>query len=167
MRVTTVSRPPKMNATRVIDLPAWITPAGIDLSRYPIDSILAQALSEQDSEFRAACSLLRSMCCAGRREAGVFLLGLLQVYPSNYDRLASIADALEYYPHPETVRVLASEFRRIPGSSATRAYLRRIITVFDRFPADLVLDQVHELSIDRNIGTRFRRHLQDLLYRKL
>jgi len=70
---------------------------------------------------------LQSMCAAGRHEAGVLLLGLLRRHPDNYARLTQVVDSLASFPCQETVEALASELRRVPGSNATRAYLRRIV----------------------------------------
>ena len=62
----------------------WLTEEGLDLSRVPIDSVLRQALSPDEEQFRTGCTLLGSMSHGGRIEAGVFLLGLLRQYPDNY-----------------------------------------------------------------------------------
>ncbi len=137
----------------------WLTERGIDLSRVPIDSILLQAVSPVDEEFRSGCSLLRSMSYAGRVEAGVFLLGLIRYYPEDYARLTLIAEALASFPVVATVDTLASELRRVKGSSSTRRYLRRIIDTLAYFPAKLVEDQVQSLSTDPQIGVRIRQHL--------
>ena len=118
-----MSSRPSSNETNA--LPRWIAPSGIDLSLYPIDGVLRQALSSNDDEFRSGCTLLKSMCGTGRLEAGVFLLGLLSRNAANYSRLTQIADALASYPSPETVSAFYAELRRVRGSSATRAYLRR------------------------------------------
>src|SRR5258708_3464164 len=87
----------------------WLTEQGIDFARFPIDSVLRQALSPNEEEFRAACSLLNSMGHAGRVEAGVFLLGLLRQYPQDYARLTLIAEALTAFPTAATVDALAAE----------------------------------------------------------
>ena len=137
----------------------------MDLSRFPIDLVLRQALSPNEAEFRTGCTLLASMCHGGRAEAGVFLLGLLRQYSDDYVRLALIAEALGSFPTKATVDALASELRRVKGSSATRGYLRRIIDTLERFPAQLVDQQIEELSSDPRVGTRFRQHLRSFLLR--
>lgn len=104
----------------------WLTKHGIDLARYPIDSTLRQALSPDDVEFYGGCTLLKSMCHLGRSEAGIFLLGLLTQYPQNYARLAIIAESLAAFPTAATVDCLASELRRVKGSSATRDLMGKL-----------------------------------------
>lgn len=147
----------------VVDAPWW-TPQGIDLSRLPIDSILRQALSPNEEEFRTGCVLLKSMSHGGRVEAGVFLIGLLGQYPGDYPRLTLIAEALASFPVPATVGALAAELRRVKGSSATRGYLRRIVDTLEQFPAQLADEQIRELSSDPRVGPRFRRRLRALAF---
>jgi hypothetical protein len=143
--------------------PPWLAEHGVDLARVPIDSVLRQALSADAEQFRSGCSLLAAMSHAGRVEAGVFLLGLLRHYPDDYPRLKMIAEALASFPTAATVAALAAELRRVQGSSATRAYLRRIITTFERFPAAIVAAPIQELASDPQVGTRFRQHLRALI----
>ena len=145
--------------------PPWFTPQGIDLALYPIDGVIRQALSSADGDFQSACSILKSMCSAGRVDAGVFLLGLQKHYPENYERLTLIADALEWFQSPATVQAFASELRRVQGSSATRRYLRRIIDVLKQFPPELTAETIQGLSSDPSVGTRFRQHLRDITNR--
>ena len=149
---------PQMQST----LPPWFTAQGIDLALYPIDGVLRQALSSKEDEFRAACSILKSMCSAGRIDAGVFLLGLQRRYPENYERLTLIADALECFQYPETVQAFATELRRVQGSSSTRRYLRRIVDALKRFPPELAGETIQSLSSDPLVGARFRQHLGKL-----
>ena len=135
---------------------AWLTEQGIDLARVPIDSVLRLALSADMAQSHSGCSLLGAMVHGGRIEAGVFLLGLLKHYSEDYARLTVVAEALASYPTPSTVDALAGELRRVKGSSATRAYLRRIITTFERFPPAIVAAPIQELASDPLVGTRFR-----------
>lgn len=145
----------------------WLTEQGIDLSRFPIDSVLRQALSPNEEEFRTGCALLNSMSHGGRAEAGVFLLGLLRQYSNDYARLTSIAEALGSFPTVATVDALASELRRVKGSSSTRGYLRRIIDTLEKFPVQLVDAQIEELSSDPQVGTRFRQRLRSMTLRHI
>lgn len=143
----------------------WLTEQGLDLSRFPIDSVLRQALSPDEEQFRTGCALLKSMSYGGRVEAGVFLLGLLRLYPEDYARLTLIAEALGSFPTEATVDALASELRRVQGSSSTRGYLRRIIDTLGQFPAQLTEERIQELSSDPRVGARFRQHLRSMMLR--
>ncbi len=143
----------------------WLTEQGMDLSRFPIDSVLRQALSSDAQQFRSGCTLLKSMSHGGRAEAGVFLLGLLRHYSDDYARLTVIAEALWSFPTAATVDAFASELRRVKGSSSTRAYLRRIIDTLEYFPAHLVDEQIEALSSDPQVGARFRQRLRSMTLR--
>ncbi|MGH6640436.1 MAG: hypothetical protein ACREBY_17780 [Polaromonas sp.] len=143
----------------------WLTEQGLDFARFPIDSVLQQALSPDEKQFRTGCSLLKSMSYGGRVEAGVFLLGLLRQYPEDYARLTLIAEALASFPAVATVDALASELRRVKGSSSTRGYLRRILETLEEFPAQLVEEKIEELSSDPQVGTRFRQRLRSMMPR--
>lgn len=143
----------------------WLTEQHVDLSRFPIDSVLRQALSPNEKQFRTGCSLLKSMSYGGRVEAGVFLLGLLRQYPEDYVRLTLIAEALGSFPTVAAVDALASELRRVKGSSSTRGYLRRIIDTLEQYPAQLVEEQIRELSSDPQVGTSFRQRLRSITLR--
>jgi len=142
--------------------PPWLTDQGVDISLYPIQDVCRQALSSNDREFQSGCSLLKSMCGTGRVDAGVFLLGLIWRHSNEYSRLVLIVNALESFERPETVKALASELRRVKGSSLTRRYLRRIIEVLGRFPSELAGETIEQLSMDPTVGAKFREHLKEL-----
>jgi hypothetical protein len=136
------------------------TEDGWDMSKFPIDNVLRQAISPDKERFYSGCSLLKLMCSVGRVEAGVFLLGLLKFYSEDYGRLTQIADALQFFPTKETVDALASELRRVKGSSSTRAYLRKIIHTLKCLPEELAMEEIEKLSSDPLVGPRFRQHLR-------
>jgi hypothetical protein len=154
--------PSRTHHKLTVTLPPWLTEHGLDLSKYPIDTVLQQALSEDEEQFRTACTLLKSMSDAGRIEAGVFLIGLLGQYPENYGRLTLIAGALASHHTAATVEALASELRRVKGSSSTRGYLRRIIETLAQLPSELVDEKILELATDPRVGTRFRARLRSM-----
>ena len=73
----------------------WITKEGhFDPAQFPIDSILQQALSDDDQEFRTGLNMLRSMYGHGRMEAGVFLLGVLVNCEDNWEKRIRIVEAM-------------------------------------------------------------------------
>ena len=76
------------------DVP-WITKEGyFDPGKFPIDSALKQALSDNDQKFRSGLTLLSSMVGHGRTEAGVFLMGLLANCEDNWEKRISIVEAM-------------------------------------------------------------------------
>ena len=134
-----------------------------DPGTIPIDSVLRQAFSEDAAQFRGACTTLETMALAGRREAGLFLLGLLSFYRDDLERLSPVVRALRVFPAPETVDALAAELRRIPSTNHTRTYLNGVFEALTGFPDDLVLDRLTELSADRSFSVKWRRKFQTAL----
>ena len=105
----------------------------------------------------------RELSVAGRREAGVFLLGLLSFYRDDLERLAPVVHALRGFPAPETVAALTAELRRVPSSNHTRTYLNGVFEALTGFPDDLVRDRLAELSADRGFSVKWRRKFQTAL----
>jgi len=69
----------------------WITKEGfLDPAQFPIDSVLKQALSDDDRQLRSGLNMLSSMYGHGRTEAGVFLLGLLVNCDDNWEKRIKI-----------------------------------------------------------------------------
>ena len=75
-------------------LPGITKDGFIDPAQFPIDSVLKQALSDDRQDFQSAVSLLRSMYNYERKEAGVFLIGLLLTCGDNWEKRRAIATAL-------------------------------------------------------------------------
>ena len=72
----------------------WITKDGyLDLAKFPIDSVVKQANSAKEKDFRSACRTLASMYDAGRSEAAIFLFGLLTLNSSDIERKKAIVEA--------------------------------------------------------------------------
>ena len=128
-----------------------------------IDSVLRQALSEDAARFRGACTTLGTLALAGRREAGVFLLGLLSFYRDDLERLAPVVRALGAFPASETVDALTAELRRVPSTNHTRTYVNAVFEALTEFPDDLVSDRLAELSADRSFSVKWRRKFQTAL----
>ena len=72
----------------------WITKEGyLDITKLPIDNVLKRAL-QNDEEFRGALSVLEAMHTGGRKEAGIFLLGLLISCDDNWEKRTMIVESL-------------------------------------------------------------------------
>ena len=125
-------------------LPPWSGPKGgldlgkLDLAQLPLEPLFRQAIQRDLRQFRSACGLLGSMVRGGKREAGVFLLGLLAYYRDDSERLPTVADALGQFRSREAVEALVGELQRIRPSNSTRRYLQSVLSVLTRLPKDLV-----------------------------
>ena len=152
-----------MKPTRRSDLPnvPWITADGaFDPAKFPIDSILQQCVGLDLEKFRSGCSLLAAMVAHGRAEAGVFLLGLLRYYEGDLDRLAVIVDTLGQFQDARCAAAVFGELRRVPSSNKTRRYLDIVIRTLVRLPADIVQEQLWELSEDSAFSYKMRAKFQ-------
>ena len=84
-----------MDPKKLHDKFPWITKEGyFDPGKFPIDSALKQAISDDHQEFRSGLNLLASMYGHGRMEAGVFLMGLLVNCEDNWEKRISIVEAM-------------------------------------------------------------------------
>ena len=147
----------------------WITAEGyFDPSKFPIERVLVQALSSDDREFRAGCSMLGSMVNFDRLEAGVYLLGLFQYYSSDLRRLAVVVEQLGQFHHETAAVALLSEFRRVKSSNATRGYLKIVLEALSRFPGSMVQPELEELATDTSFSPKLRamfRKVSELIVR--
>ena len=134
-----------------------------DPGTIPLDSVLGQALSGDAARFRAACATLGTMALAGRREAGVFLLGLLSFSRDDLERLSPVVRALGEFATPEAAAALTAELRRLPSTNHTRTYLNGVFEALTGFPDELIRDRLAELSADRSFSVKWRRKFQTVL----
>ena len=113
-----------MDLKKILGDVPWITKDGdFDLAKFPIDSVLKQALSEDDQKFRTGLSVLSSMCRHGRREAGVFLMGVLLICDNDWEKRITIVESMKFIKTKPCADLLFSELKRVKSSNTTRRYL--------------------------------------------
>src|SRR5262249_53291380 len=118
----------------------WITKEGyFDPAKFPIDSVLKQALSQNEQELHSGLNMLSSMQAHGRKEAGVFLMGLLLNCDDRWERRIAIVEAMESIKTQTCVDLLFRELKRVKSSNTTRRYLATVIRVLSLMPSELVL----------------------------
>jgi hypothetical protein len=141
----------------------------LDPAQFPIDSVLRQALSDDRREFNPAVGLLRSMYNYDRKEAGVFLIGLLLTCGDNWEKRRVIATALYDVQTEVCVNVLFGELKRVKNTNSTRRYLKEVIDLLSCMPPALVLPGFEELVADKSLTprmrTKFKTVRDDLAYR--
>ena len=93
----------------------------------------------------------------GRREAGVFLLGLLLASEGDsLERRAIIVEALSSVRTKACADLLFGELRRVKSSNTTRRYLATVIKVLASMPRELILDGFAELAADKSFSQKMR-----------
>jgi hypothetical protein len=143
------------------EIAAWTTPEGyLDLNKFPIEPGLRQSLDEDPNLFRSGVMLLQSMARNGRNEAGVYLLGLMDYYADDLERLKVVVEGLGAFHCRQAVSVLVSEFYRIESSNATRGYLNEVLKALGRFPKALAEAPLLDLASDKKFSYRMRRKFE-------
>jgi hypothetical protein len=146
-----------MDLKKLLGNVPWITKDGnFDLTRFPIDSILKQALSEDEKEFKTGLSVLSSMCGCGRTEAGVFLMGVLLNCDDNWEKRITIVEAMSCIHTKPCADLLFSELKRVKSSNTTRRYLATVIKVLSSMPSELTEDGFEALAEDRSFSPKMR-----------
>ena len=147
-----------MKSDHLIGKVPWLSKNGtVDLAKFPIDSVLRQATDADPGKFRTGVNLLRSMCGHGRREAGIFLLGLLlTIDGDDLERRAVIVEALRDVPTKTCADLLFDELQRVKSSNTTRRYLATVIDVLASMPSELIQDGFAELAADKSFSQKMR-----------
>jgi len=100
---------------------SWITEDGsLDAAKFPIEGILQQAMESDRTKFKSGLAMLGLMHRSGRKEAGVFLMGLLAASEENWERRLPIVEALRNVQTDACARLLFAELRRVRSSNTTR-----------------------------------------------
>ncbi len=148
------------------EIAAWTTPEGyLDLNKFPIEPGLRQSLDQDPNLFRSGVMLLQSMARNGRIEAGIYLLGLMDYYADDLERLRVVVEGLGAFHCRQAVSVLVSEFYRIESSNTTRGYLNEVLKALGRFPKALAEAPLLDLASDKKFSYRMRRKYEAMASR--
>ena len=146
----------------------WITKdSTLDMTRFPIDNVLKQALSQDDQEFRTGLSMLSSMCRHGRTEAGVFLMRVLLNCDDNWEKRIKIVEAMKGIDTKPCADLLFSELKRVKSSNTTRRYLGAVIKVLSDMPPELIEDGFQTLAEDGSFSPKMRDKFRAVLEKRL
>ena len=157
-----------MDPKKLLGNVPWITKDGdFDLAKFPIDSVLKQALSEDDQEFRTGLSVLSSMCRHGRTEAGVFLMGVLLNCDDNWEKRITIVESMKFIKTKPCADLLFSELKRVKSSNTTRRYLATVIEVLSSMPSELIEEGFRTLAEDSSFSPKMRDKFRAVLEKRL
>lgn len=149
----------------------WVTKDGfLDLTKFPMESTLAQAVGDDTERFRSACQVLGSMASAGRTPASVFLYGLLTFCRDDLARKEPVVEALRYVRTRQAAHLLFEELNRTESSNSTRGYINTVLKVLEGFPLECVEDGFERLLSDPKwsykMKRKFREIVDEMEYRK-
>jgi hypothetical protein len=157
-----------MDPKKLLGNVPWITNEGyLDPAQFPIDSVLKQALSDDDQEFRTGLSMLSSMYGRGRAEAGVFLLGVLVNCEDNWEKRIKIVEAMAGIHTKPCADLLFGELKRVKSSNTTRRYLGAVINVLSFMPSELIEEGFETLAEDRSFSPKTREKFRAVLDKRL
>jgi len=146
----------------------WITKDGtLDMTRFSIDNILKQALSEDDQEFKTGLSVLSSMCGYGRTEAGVFLMGVLLNCDDNWEKRITIVESMKFVHTKPCANLLFGELKRVKSSNTTRSYLATVIKALSSMPSELIEAGFRALAEDSSFSPKMREKFRAVLEKRL
>lgn len=148
---------------RKLDVP-WITKDGyLDLTKFPIDSVLKQALSKNERDFQSACRTLTSMYVVGRTEAAIFLFGLLIHNADDIVRKEAVVEAFGHIETKESTDLLFRELQLTVSSNSTRKYINTILKSLKRFPLESIREGFEGLLKDGKWSQRMKRKFKEIL----
>jgi hypothetical protein len=135
----------------------FITKEGyFDPAQFPIESVLKRALSDDEKEFTAGLNLLGSMYSHGRRDAGVFLLGVFVNCEDNWEKRTRIVEVLKRMHTKPCADLLFNELKRVKSSNTTRRYLGAVIEALSSMPSELIEEGFETLAEDRSFSPKMR-----------
>ena len=142
----------------------WVTKDGfLDLTKFPMESTLAQAVGDDIEEFHSACHLLGSMASAGRATAAVFLYGLLAFCRDDLTRKEPVVEALRYVRTRRAAQLLFEELNRTESSNTTRGYINAVLKALEGFPLECVEDGFERLLSDPKWSYKMKRKFSEIL----
>jgi hypothetical protein len=142
----------------------WITDDGyFDPAKFPIDSVLKQAISNNYRQRRSGLLMLQSMYRAERTEAGVFLLGLLVNCDDQWEKRIMIVEAMTGLNTKPCADLLFGELKRVKSSNTTRRYLAAVLKVLCDMPWKLVEDGFVSVASDESFSPKMREKFRAIL----
>jgi hypothetical protein len=157
-----------MDPKKLLGNVPWLTKEGyFDPGQFPIDSVLKQAVSDDDQEFRTGLNILSSMYGHGRTEAGVFLLGVLVNCKDNWEKRIRIVEAMNGVHTKPCADLLFGELKRVKSSNTTRRYLGEVIKVLSSMPPELTEEGFEALAEDKSFSPKMRDKFRAVLQNQL
>ena len=141
----------------------WLTKEGFDPGKFPIDGILKQAAGDDERQIRSALLMLESMYGHGRKEAGIFLLGMLLACEDKWEQRSAIVEALRVVETQACANLLFQELKRVKSSNTTRRYLTQVVKVLIAMPSELVLPGFTALVNDKSFSPKMRDKFKAIL----
>lgn len=138
----------------------------IDLKNIPIDAALHKIMDDDDRELRGRCGVLVAMYDAGKKEAAIFLYGLMAQNYGNMARKEIIVKALGNIETRECANILFKELQDIDSNNSTRGYIDTILKSIGRLPHNMVSERIKSLLNDKKWTYKMKAKFEEILIRK-
>ncbi|HZF07906.1 MAG TPA: hypothetical protein VFE33_03860 [Thermoanaerobaculia bacterium] len=131
----------------------------------PIEPLLRRAVGADPQDARQAWTILGLMARRDRPEAGIFLLGLLQVHQHDLAQMTALIDAVALVPSAAAAEALKNEFLRVPSSRSTRTYLNEVLRAITHLSPPWVDQALSGLMDDKRLSPKWRRRAEEVAWR--
>ena len=150
---------------KALDVP-WITEDGyVDMALIPLEGNYRTAVGTGRRSVRASISVIRGAAASGRKDAGVFLMGLLvSLPPDDWEMRSEVVEALRSTKTAACAALLFSELRRVKSSNTTRLYIKTILETLNSFPEELTWSEFDDLSEDKSFSYKMRKKFRELAH---
>jgi hypothetical protein len=138
-----------------------------DLKKIPIEAALHNIIDGADSELRGRCGVLIAMYDAGKKEAAIFLFGLMAHNYTNMARKEIIVKALGNIETKECANILFRELRDIESNNSTRGYIDTVLKSISRLPLDMISEGIKSLLNDKKWSYKMKAKFDDILAKKI
>jgi len=148
-----------MSSQKVLNIPRTIKdPGPFDFMQVSLDYNYRTIVGSDRNQVGNSIRVLSAASSHGRKDASVFLMGLLVSLPiDDWEMRTEVARALEYTKTKECADLLFSEIRRVGSSNKTRTYLTTVINVLANFPEVIKQPGFRALAADKGFTHKMRK----------
>ena len=136
---------------------------GIDFKKIPIEAALHNVIDGNDDELRGRCGVLAFMYNEGKKEAAIFLYGLIAQNYNNIARKEIIIKSYKDIETKEAAEILFRELKYIVSDNTTRRYIDEILKVLKNYPTEIIKDGFESLLRDKKWSIKMKRKFEEVL----
>ena len=142
----------------------WIrNDGGIDFKKVPIEAALHNVIEGNNDELRGRCGVLAFMYNEGKKEAAIFLYGLIAQNYNDIARKEIIIKSLKDIETKEAAEILFRELKDIDSNNTTRGYIDEILKVLKHYPTEIIRDGFESLLRDKKWSIKMKRKFEEVL----
>jgi hypothetical protein len=99
----------------------------------------------------------------GKKEAAIFLYGLIAQNYNNIARKEIIIKSLKDIETKEAAEILFRELKDIDSNNTTRGYIDEILKVLKHYPTEIIRDGFESLLRDKKWSIKMKRKFEEVL----